>query len=351
MSHSRSRRLVFLSLAFFTPVFAACDSAVAPELAGVRERTYEAAGERLAFGSMEELQEYLTPLQDAPKEELVAAESRNGFQSLRAYLDPNEDTEEAARAAGEGEESTGNETRALEQDGVTRADFPVSDAFLSVLNSRGEVEIEGKVFKVTRDYVYEVSPEYLPVLNERVPTLSSEAPADEDEQIIVRRVETTLTRESADDGSASVATAQGGARFNHVPGVGGHCYVWAGSNYRMHGRSYITNYNGVYSEAGVTTEWQRRRTFLWWSYWNNQWQSGTLSHSYEAALYRRTWWLGPWYAVGPSSGFQSQTGTARVHNTLAWGVGWGVRIRGNIHARHNVSNGYVTGSCNTAASA
>ncbi|HEX6371181.1 MAG TPA: hypothetical protein VF006_19840 [Longimicrobium sp.] len=340
------------------PLFAACDSTVAPDLTDVQAytckidaNTGECAGtptlgaDRLVFGSPEELEVYLKPLQDAPREELEAAEARNGFQSLRAYLDSNEDTEEAAKASDGSEEPTGNEARALEQDGVTREDFPVSDAFLSVLNARGEVAVGGSVFKVTRDHVYEVSPDYAVTLDEKVPTLSSAPPADGDPRITVHKVESTLR-----DDAHEVAASQGaGPVFNHQPGVGGDCYVYGGSSYRMHGKSYISNFF-FYAEAGVSTEWERKKSFLWWSYWSNTWQSGTLSHSFTSSVVFGMW-NGPWFPIGPASGSQSQTGTSKIHRTVAWGVGFGVRLRGELHTRHNVANGYVTGSCFTDASA
>lgn len=350
MSQLGSRKRVFYpAIALLVPFFAACDSTVAPDLDQVRGGGAAVApttGGRLVFATPEEFQAYVEPLQNASKDALVAQEQRNGFESLRAYLDPNEDTEEAAKTA-EGTEG-GAESRAAEADGVVREDFVVGDAFLSALNSEGEVEIGGRVFKVTRDNVYETDREYASVLNEKVPTLSSPASRDGDPRIIVHPVETTTPAES---GEPVVAAArEGGPSFHHVPGVGNHCYVYAGSDKRMHGRSYISNF-WIYSEAGVTTEWERRKKILWWwTSWSNTWQSGTLSHSYDSRLVFGLW-NGPWSPIGPTSGFQSQTSTSTVHNTLAWGFGWGVRIRGNIHARHNVSNSFVTGSCNTAASA
>jgi len=349
MSQLGSRkRILYPAIALMVPFFAACDSTLAPDLdqvPGGAATTSTGVG-RLVFATPEEFQAYVEPLQNASKDALVAAEQRNGFESLRAYLDPNEDTEAAALAA-EGTDG-GADARAAAADSVVREDFVVGDAFLSALNSKGEVEIGGRVFKVTRDNVYEVDAGYVSVLNQKVPTLSSAPPADGDPRIVVHPVETTTPRES---GEPVVAAArEGGPLFHHVPGVGNHCYVYAGSDKRMHGRSYISNF-WFYSEAGVTTEWERRKKILWWwTTWSNTWQSGTLSHSWESRLVFGPW-FGPWFAIGPTSGFHSQTGTSIVHNTLASGAGWGVRIRGNIHARHNVSNGFVTGSCNTAASA
>jgi hypothetical protein len=300
---------------------------------------------RLSFSSTDAVEAYLAPLQGASKADLVAAESGNRFQSLRAYLDPNEDTEETALAGAGSDGPTGNEGQALENDGVTREDFPVADAFLSMLNSRGEVEIGGTVYKVTRDNVYSVSRANVALLNEKVPTLSSPAPTDGDARIQIYNVETTLVRESGDQAAATDrAVAADGPQFHHVPGVSGHCYVTAG-DFRMHGKSYRSNFL-FYTEAGVTTEWERRKRFLWTTTWSNTWQSGTLSHSYTSALLFGLYG-GPLTPIGPAGGSQSQTGTARIHETLAWGVGFGVRIAGNIHAEHRVNNGTITGSCRT----
>jgi hypothetical protein len=364
MLQSRGRTLVlYPAVALIATFLAACDSTVGPDLAGRREtqmcetNSYDepvcypidpVLEARLVFSGMDEFEANLGPLQDASKEELIAVEqSRIGqFESLRAYLDADEDTEEAAAANAGTDGPTGNEGRAWENDGVTREDFPVSDAFLSVLNNRGEVQIGGSVFKVTRDHVYEVAVDYASVLNEKVPTLSSPPPADGDPAIAVHAVESTLPRES---GEVLTSTApEGGALFNHVAGVGGHCYV-NGSDGRMHGKSYVSNFF-FYAEAGVTTEWERKKKFLWWTTWSNTWQSGTLAHGFNGDLYVGTW-FGPWSPVGPGNGSQSQTGTSRIHRTLAWAVGIGMRVRGNVHAHHTVANGSANGSCDTAASA
>ncbi len=84
---------------------------------------------------------------DLPKSDLEFREQQNGYPTLRAYLDSNEETEAKALAAGGSDGPTGNEATALQNDGVTRADFPVGDALLSVLNQRGEVRIGGSIFK------------------------------------------------------------------------------------------------------------------------------------------------------------------------------------------------------------
>lgn len=357
MSHPTMRKpALYTAFAFLATFSVACDSTLAPDMTGLRETTAcstidgdcgATTGGRLVFASSDEFQKYLEPLQNASKEELQAAEARNGFESLRAYLDPMEDTEAAAKAGAGSQEPTGNEARALEKDGVTREDFPAADAFLSALNNRGEIEIGGRVFKVTRDYVYEVSPDYVEALNQQVPTLSTDASKNGDPLITVHPVVTTLSGESG--AVAANAASRGGPSFHHIPGVGSHCYVYGGSDYRMHGKSYISNFF-FYAEAGVSTEWERKKKFLWWSYWSNTWQSGTLSHSFDSAL-TFGMWNGPWFPIGPTSGFQGLTGASKVHNTLAWGVGTGIRIRGNIHARHTVANSQANGSCSTAASA
>lgn len=358
MQFAGRKLVIYPVFAILAPILAACDSTVAPDAARAAGNAYtcrtDANGEcitydftkRLSFQSTDDLRAYLAPLADASREELIANEQRNGFESLRAYLDPNEDTEETARAGAGSEDPTGNEGRAWEKDGVTREDFPVGDAFLSVLNNRGEIQVAGRVYKVTRDNVYDVAPADVALLTEEVPTLSSPAPADGNTRIAVHPVETTLPRES---GAVAASQSQpGGPLFHHVPGVSGNCYVTSGDN-RMHGKSYISNFF-FYGEAGVTTEWERRKKFLWWTTWSNTWQSGTLTHGFNGDLYEGTW-LGPWGGVGPGNGNQSQTGTARIHRTLTWVVGIGMRIRGTIHTQHHVSNSSINGSCNTAASA
>lgn len=359
LSPRRSKLVLCSMIITLTPTFAGCESAVAPGQTG-EPGSYlcktGADGEcigtptftkRLSFGSPEELQAYLEPLQEASKETIMASEEGNGFESLRAYLDPNEDTEEAARLNEGSDGATGNEGRALENDGVVRDDFAVGDAFLSALNNRGEIQVGGSLFKVTRNYVHEIDPADLALLNEKVPTLSSPAPTDGDPRIQIHLVETSLHHEST-EASTRLARSSASLSRDDVAGVTGDCYVYAGDR-RMHGKSYITN-AFFYAEAGVATEWERRKKFLWWTVWSNTWQSGTLSYSYNSKLGFGPW-SGPWSPIGLPSDSDSQPGTSSVRTRVAWGVGFGIRIRGSIHTRHTVSNGNVTGSCDTDASA
>ncbi|HSU12467.1 hypothetical protein [Longimicrobium sp.] len=315
------------------PVYTKCDP---PPL--------ELLTERAVFSSGDELMNQLAPRIDAPIETLVAYEQQQGYPSLRAHLDGGESTEEGAAAGAGSDGPTGNEAATLEQDGVTRADFPVGDAILSLLNDRGEIQIADTVYKVTRDNVYAVNVVDLPVLRQKVPSLSSPPPADGDPRIAVTPVETTVPRESMEP--LSSLTATNGPRFHHIPGVGSVCEVYAGSSNRMRGTSYKTFWF-FYTEAGVTTEWERKKKFLWWSYWASTYQPGTLSYSFTSTLTQGQIGLPGSNPAGPRSGSFSWTGTSRIHTTLAWGIFH--RILGEIHSHHSVSNSSVTGSCDTTA--
>ena len=301
---------------------------------------------RVAFAGPDEANAYTEPLLTASTAELVAAEERlGGFLSLRAYLDPNLWTEETAAAAGDSEELTGSAATALERDGVTREDFPVSDAFLSLVNSRGEVQLGDRVYKLTRDNVYEVKPEDLPVLNEAVPTLSSPAPAEPDPRIAVYPVETT--DEPVEEAPAfSVSGGTGPSRirsFKTSP-----CSVPAG-RWRMHGKSYITT-AVIYVEAGVRTNWERRMMlWLWFPFW----QEGTLEHRWYANLYvDRVFWRDV-HLYGPATGSHPPTPrTAGIHSTLAARWVWpGARLRGRVQGEHSVDNSTANGTCWTDVAA
>lgn len=293
--------------------------------------------ERYVFADTSALRMEVSSRIDAPTWLLASAEQQQGYQSLRAYLDGGEEF-----TTGTGEDPTGNEATALQNDGVVRSDFPVGDAILSVLNARGEVQIGQTVYKVTRDNVYAVHVNDLWVLDQKVPTLSSPAPTDGDPRISITPVETT----SPPEGTVLTSeTPVDGPRLHHVPGVGGTCHVYGGSSNRMRGKSYKTFWF-FYTEAGVTTEWERKKKFLWWSYWGNTWQSGTLSYSFTSTLTQGQIGLPGGNPVGPPSGSFSATGTSRIHKTLAWGIFH--RIRGEIHSTHSVANSQANGSCNTA---
>lgn len=284
------------------------------------------APDRAAFANGDELMTQVDGRADLSITELYWLEQEQGYQSLRAYLDPNEWTQASAEAgaASGSEDATGNEGVAYANDGVTRSDFPVGDGILSLLNARGEIQVGDSVYKLTRDNAYAVHVNDLALLREKVPTLSSPAPAEPDSRIIVQAVETTDS--PVDEEPASLRSTDSGMASS----LGVHtsnCH-WQSGRYRMHGKSYITNAL-FYSEAGVRTEWERRKLFVFWS---NTWQAGTLEYAYSTANLR----LGTQY-VFPTSGNGYQTGTSEVHKVIT--SGWFKQIRGTIYGTHTSSLG------------
>jgi hypothetical protein len=296
--------------------------------------------ERRVFSDAGAVSNELSSRVDASTATLAAYEQQQGFQSLRDYLDGGEEF-----TTGSGEEPTGNEAVALANDGVVRSDFPVGDAILSLMNNRGEIQIGDSVYKVTRDNVFVVHVADVAVLQQKVPTLSSPPPADGDPRIAVSPVESNVAPEY--EAATSRTPLSGEARRHHVPGVGGVCHVYAGSDYRMRGKSYKTFWVW-YTEAGVTTEWERKKR-SWWrgSYWANTSQSGTLGYSFTSTLTQGHILLPGSNPAGPPSGSNSNVGQSRIHKTLAWGFNH--RINGEIHTRHTVANSQVTGFCDTTA--
>lgn len=327
-------------IALIAPIYG-CDNSVAPE-PHTPGSTFSVdpalqprvVGDRLAFRDMGHVEGYLKAISEADEAGLANTEAQVGaYRSLRAYLDPEEWTEASAKAA-EGDAASKNAAAALEKDGVVRGDFPVGDPFLSILNARGEVQIENTVFKVTRDHVYEVKAGEEALFGQ-VPTLSSPAPSEADPRLIVHPVETTEVRDGA-------VSSERGDRL--AASMLGACHAYAGSNYRMRGTTSINNYF-IYAEARVTTQWQRKQGWWIFSWWGNSWQSGTLAHEYWGNLY---------YGVGgslfgpyPVSSGQSGTGTAQVTTAPLWVAGWGVYVTGSLNARHRVSNSQLNATCNT----
>jgi hypothetical protein len=296
-------------------------------------------GAPMVFTDEAAFESFIAERVDLSKTDLEQAEQLNGYPTLRAYLDGDEDTEESAQAAAGSDGPTGNEAMALEIDGVTREDFVFGDALLSVLNERGEVQIGGRIFKVTRDTVYEVAPEDLALLNEKVPTLSSPAPAVADARIGVHPVETTETEVIEGPATSRLPAVRGGPRFNVN-------YVPSGS-YRLLGNSYVTNL-WFYSEAGVLTAWQRRKHILFFYYWANTWQPGTLSHTYNV-----TFQVGLNPSINyPVSGTQTSLpgGIPMIQRTLMWRVGISpssTSIKGNGNTTHTVGNPTLNASVGT----
>jgi hypothetical protein len=281
--------------------------------------------ERAVFRNADEMMATVGKRLEMPTEVLVAMEREQKYPSLRAYLDPNEWTEETAAAGKGSEEATGSEGIALKEDGVVRGDFELSDAILSVLNQRGEIQIADSVYKLTRDNVYAVAPENVELLSRMVPTLSSPAPADKDDRISVTPLETTR---EATEGEARLnrVTAPERPSFYNLSSTAS-CMV-GNSSERNHGKAYITNAL-FYSEAGVKTDWEKKK----WFGWSNTWTGHTLYVSYNTNnLKKGSNW------VSPSSGSAQKQGTASVRMVIT--SGGFVTIRGNISSSHGSSNGW-----------
>jgi len=315
-------------------MLAACDSSVAPELPAAHRDEAPVKGPalvdgRLVFLDTDHITGYLAPLIDGEPAELAKTEQQTaGFQSLRAYVDGGEWAEESSSINPENEEPTRNEAKALDADGVTREDFPISDAFLSVLSSRGQVQVGDSVYMLTRDYTYRVHVNDIALLDESVPSLSSPAPAESDDRIKIESVETAEAPPMNSQEQSTLKTR------TCTPEVG---------NYRMRGASYITNL-GYYAEAGVNTAWQKRKRVWFVSYWSNTSQSGTLSHKWTAYL-RQGHILLPLTVVYNDSDSQGPVIDDQIHRTLAWGFNH--RIRGWIETDHSVVNSILNTTCHT----
>jgi len=339
----RSAAAAYGIAALIASILAGCDSTGTPVTpdTGLNPATQTTSPSRLKFADAAAFEAYLTPLIDAPTADLAAAEQRNGLHSLRAYLDAGEDTEAGARDALAGGSTGGSAETAYKADGVARRDFVVGDAFLSALNARGEIQIADSIYKVTRDNVYAVAPENLDLLNAKVPTLSSPRPAEGDPRIVVHPVETTLpppeTEQPATGPTVAAAAGLEAASRHVISGVGPNCFVYPTWDRRMHGQSYISNYV-IFLQAGVITRWQRR---IWWFFWVNHGQSGTLTHRYDARVY--VGGMTVWSGVGGLTA----TGTSQIHTSLGFSF-FGLPLTGHIHGYHFYSNNYGNGSCQTA---
>jgi hypothetical protein len=384
MPHIRQQSLALCStIALFVAFSAGCDSAVAPEAGSLvadplqtcQELAYDQPippqdpcrdyaprlcihpdtgesyvcpipTERLVFSGASDLEQYLGAIMDAPRADVIAAELQNGFQSLRAYLDAGESTEWGANFWGETDNGTGGEITAMQVDGVTRDDFYFSDAFLSILNHKGEIAIGDSVYKLTRDNVYVVSLANVALLDEKVPTLSSPAPADGDPRILVHPVEIIV------DEGVSYTRAAFDAPDGPQYGLFGNrstCEVYFGPDYRMRGMTFITA-AVFFSEAVVKTVWERKKTWPW-IHWPNRYQSGTLSHTYTGSLAINYWFWGGAPVYYTYTDTKNRVGVEKIKSSLRWAVSpLGVGIKGHITTTHSVSNWHGTGSCNTYAS-
>ncbi|HSU12468.1 hypothetical protein [Longimicrobium sp.] len=322
MQHRSRSIFTIAATAVLFATIAACDEPTLTGGAGGTARTELAPeGDRALYRSGDELALDADRRAGMLTADLARLEEQQGYPSLRAYLDPDA-TEETARASGDSEEPTGNEAVALQKDGVTRGDFNVADGILSLLNSRGEIQVGDTVYKVTRDNAYAVNVRDLAVLREKVPTLSSPAPADGDPRIVVEPIKTT----EMPGGDKPAASRSGDPAGMASIGAATSSCLWQSGSNRMHGKTYITSF-WFYSEAGIRTDWEHRHSFLWWSWWSNEWQPGTLGYYYSLGGLT----IGSSY-VYPTSGSFVQSGTASVGKVIA--SGWFKSIRGAIYGTH-----------------
>jgi hypothetical protein len=209
----------------------------------------------------------------------------------------------------------------------------VADGILSLLNRRGEIQVGDSVYKLTRDYAYAVDARDLPLLREKVPTLSSPAPTDGDPRIVVQPIETT----EIPGGDKPAGSRAPSADMFSLGAVSSSCYNTSGSN-RVHGKTYITN-AWFYAEAGIRTSWERKKYFWFVPYWSETWQSGQLGYSYSLSgltIYGSY--------VYPTSGSGSAWGVSGVGRTIV--SGWFGNIHGTIYGTH----WGPTGTCYTGVS-
>jgi hypothetical protein len=333
MSHRGPKAFVLLSsIALFAS--ACADAIVSPGATGAR--TYEETQmERPVFRSGEEMMAVVEKRHGLQPAELARLEQEQKYQSLRAYLDAEEWTEE--NAGKESDLPTGSEEIALKNDGVLRDDFAFGDGILSVLNRRGEIQVGDTVYKLTRDYVYAVLPENLPLLNEMVPTLSSPAPEREDDRISVTKIETESTEKAEGEEGATASRVlmptTGPSYFSFNFSATASC-TWQSGSRRMKGKAYITNAL-FYSEAGVKTDWEKKT--LWW--WSNSNAPGTLSVGYSQWNLKKGG-----NPVFPNSGSHSWWGASSVGIVIT--SGWFTVIRGTIDSSHGSPIGWCYNQVN-----
>jgi hypothetical protein len=110
---------------------------------------------------------------------------------------------------------------------------------------------------------------------------------------------------------------------------------WITAKRRLHGVSYITGLT-FYGEAGVRTEWERKRTFGW----SNTSQDGMLLYDHSAKLTRASGTL-----IWPSPALGMNVGASKISKVLA--SGWFIKITGWIHTKHEVWNSFGHDECYT----
>ncbi|MGG8497787.1 hypothetical protein ACQY1Q_15355 [Tenacibaculum sp. TC6] len=192
--------------------------------------------------------------------------------------------------------------------GINEKELPVVDSnddmLLLLLNQKGEVAVENKIFRINGEFVYAYTEgfsayidEFLASYNGGKIKMEKGETFNYNKELTVYRHNNEVERESEARGVTS--------------------YQYFNNNYRMKAKQY-NGYWLFYSSIGAKTKVEQRKKFLWWSWWKTVKTDNRLE--YELS-----------YKVESTFGFPTITLNASGHKycycneankTYDWSVGF-----------------------------
>ncbi|MYC03488.1 MAG: hypothetical protein F4120_09600 [Rhodothermaceae bacterium] len=286
-------RIAIASLALgFLALMAGCDSTgviTEPIAPHSKETTVSPAtiqpsviDGRIVFDDIDEFRIFMEAVIDKEDTYLDSVQASIDFVSLRS------DTERLA-------EELGKDIDELE---VVEDPF-----FATVLNPDGEFQVGDVVYKITRNYVYQVSEENLDYLNpiflrnpEHVVLIQKTAYDPVVETFEIERANVDLGKTS--DRRDSCTSSFGGERR------------------RIKGQAWISNWL-VYISATTEIESQRKRWFRWW---HNRIQSVSLDADYSITVTRQNPWGFSYSNSYTGSYSHTKYDAAEIRKNLEWEI-------------------------------
>jgi len=270
---------------------------------------------RIVFDDIDEFRIFMEAVIDKEDTYLDSVQAAIDFVSLRS------DTERLA-------EELGKDIDELE---VVEDPF-----FATVLNPDGEFQVGDVVYKITRNYVYQVSEENLDYLS----------------PIFLRNPEhVVLTQKTVHDPVVETYEVERvNTELAKTSGRRDSCTSYFSDRRRIKGQAWLSNW-GVYMSATTEIESQRKSWFRWW---HNRIQSVSLDADYSVTESFRTAWGYEYSETLTDSYSHTKYNAAEIRKNLTWGVAAGggvVRVTGWISSTYSGSRSDgLTGSCSTHAS-
>ncbi|CAM1357844.1 conserved hypothetical protein [Tenacibaculum sediminilitoris] len=145
--------------------------------------------------------------------------------------------------------------------GINEEEVPVvssdDDMLLLLLNQKGEIGIEDKIFRIDGEFVYSYSQGNSDQINDFLSVYNNGG-------VQINKGE---TYKFSNELSVYMHPNKVEKQEKKTSAKGATSYVYFNSNYRMKARQY-NGYWLFYSSIGAKTKVEKRKRFLWWSWWN-----------------------------------------------------------------------------------